>query len=214
MSFITNSLDPSEILGELLFGLIMVLTFTLGAAVAGGYERGLLLAAVGCNVAWGVIDAALFVLSSRYARRRRGRLVRAIHDAPDESAALAAIRDEFEDGIQATTRTDDRERLYRSIYALFANAQPLPMTIGRPDLVAAFAVFLLVVATALPAAIPFFFVEDPHLALRISNALLVVLLFVIGWRWGRHIGLSPWLVAATLTALGVALVAVAIQLGG
>jgi hypothetical protein len=53
MSFIQRHLDPAEILGELLFGLIMVLTFTLSAAAAGGYERGLLLEAIGCNVAWG-----------------------------------------------------------------------------------------------------------------------------------------------------------------
>lgn len=68
-SFIHRHLDPAESLGEVLFGLIMVLTFTLGAAVAGGYKRGMLLAAVGCNVAWGVIDGVLFVLSGRFARR-------------------------------------------------------------------------------------------------------------------------------------------------
>ncbi len=62
MASLFRTLEPAESLGEIVFGLIMVLTFTLGAAVAGGYERGLLLAAVGCNVAWGVIDAVLFVM--------------------------------------------------------------------------------------------------------------------------------------------------------
>jgi hypothetical protein len=95
MSFIRSALDPSDILGELLFGLIMVLTFTLGAAVAGGYETGLLLAATGCNVAWGVIDAVLVTMSGRYVRRRRGMLVRALREAPDEASALAAIREQF-----------------------------------------------------------------------------------------------------------------------
>ena len=63
-----------------------------------------MLAAIGCNVAWGVIDAVLVVMSSRYARRRRGRLMRVIHAARDESSALAVIRDEFESGVEATTR--------------------------------------------------------------------------------------------------------------
>jgi len=71
-------LEPVDSLGEILFGLIMVLTFTLGASLAGGHERGLMLAAIGCNVAWGVIDGVLFVLGSRLERRRRNRLIRAI----------------------------------------------------------------------------------------------------------------------------------------
>ena len=66
------------------------------------------------------------------------------------------------------------------------------------------AVFLLVVAPALPAALPFFVIADPQQALRASNALLVVLLFVIGWRWGRHIEMRPWLVRrSSCTAIGV-----------
>jgi hypothetical protein len=90
--FWRRHLEPVESLGEILFGLIMVLTFTLGASLAGGHERGLILAALGCNVAWGVIDGVLFVLSSRFERRRRDRLIRAVRQAPDADAALAAIR--------------------------------------------------------------------------------------------------------------------------
>lgn len=49
-------LDPMERLSEVLFGLIMVLTFTgsLGAATAGREEiRTMLIGAIGCNLAWG-----------------------------------------------------------------------------------------------------------------------------------------------------------------
>jgi VIT1/CCC1 family predicted Fe2+/Mn2+ transporter len=214
MGFFLRYLDPSEILGELLFGLIMVLTFTLGASVAGGYERGLILAATGCNVAWGVIDGVLVVMGGRYVRRRRGQLVREIREARDEASALAAIRDEFEFGVEAETRHDDRERVYRSIHALFARAKPLPMHLTLDDWMTGFAVFLLVSVTALPAALPFLLIEEPHRALRASNGLLVALLFLIGWLWGRHIRVSALLSALTLTGIGVGLVAIAIRLGG
>jgi hypothetical protein len=214
MSFISRYLDPDEILGEILFGLIMVLTFTLGASVAGGYERGLILAAVGCNVAWGVIDGALVVLSGRYVRRRHGQLVRAIRAARDEPSALAVIRDEFESGVEVQSRPEDREPVYRSIHALFSKAHPLPMHLTRSDWMTGIAVFVLVAASAPPAALPFLFIDDPELALRASNALLVALLFVVGYRWGRHIERTPWLTALVLTSLGVALVAIAIALGG
>jgi VIT1/CCC1 family predicted Fe2+/Mn2+ transporter len=217
MSFIQRYLDPSDILGEILFGLIMVLTFTLGASVAGGYERGLLLAAIGCNVAWGVIDGALVVMSSRYARRRRGNLIRLVQAARDERSALAAIRDDLESGIEATANVQDRahrEQVYRSVHALLAHARPLPMHIGRDDLMTGLIVFILVVLPALPAALPFFVIADPQQALRASNALLIGLLFVIGYRWGRHIEMHAWLVALVCTLLGALLVAIAIALGG
>ena len=213
-SFIHRYLDPAESLGEVLFGLIMVLTFTLGAAVAGGYKRGLLLAAVGCNVAWGVIDGVLFVLSGRFERRRRARLIRAIRRAPDDPAALAAIRDELEPGVLAVTLPEDRDRLYRSVHALLAHAEPMSMSFQHDDWMAALAVFVLVAATAAPAALPFLVVRDTQLALRLSNGLTVALLFVVGFRWARYIDLNPWLAGFTLTTLGVLLVGLAIALGG
>lgn len=168
MNFFQRYLDPSEILGEFLFGAIMVLTFTLGASVAGGYETGLLLAALGCNVAWGVIDGVLLVMSNRYGRRRA-----------------------------------QQER---------GEAAPMPFT--REDAGTLVAVFLLVVSSALLAGLPFLAIADPHRALRASNALMIVLLFVAGWRYGRHIAMRPWLAALVLTSIGVALVAIAIRLGG
>jgi VIT1/CCC1 family predicted Fe2+/Mn2+ transporter len=212
--FWERHLEPVESLGEILFGLIMVLTFTLGAALAGGHERGLILAAVGCNVAWGVIDGVLFVLSSRFERRRRDRLIRAVRRAPDEQTALAAIREELEPGLRAVTEPADRERLYRSVHALIENASVAQAVFAREDWMAGLAVFVLVAATALPAALPFFVVRDPQLALRLSNGLLVGLLFVVGFRWARYVDLGPWRAGLTLSALGVLLVAVAIALGG
>jgi VIT1/CCC1 family predicted Fe2+/Mn2+ transporter len=214
MSFFLRYLDPSEILGEFLFGAIMVLTFTLGASVAGGYERGLLLAALLCNVAWGVIDGVLVVMSNRYARRRRGSLVRAIRNARDAESALAAIRDEFEEGVEVDAKPEERDKLYRSIHAFLGRAQAVPMHFTGADWATGFAVFLLVAGSALPAALPFLVIPDPHLALRVSNALMIALLFGVGWAWGRHIGMRPWLSALVLTALGSGLVALAIALGG
>jgi VIT1/CCC1 family predicted Fe2+/Mn2+ transporter len=76
------------------------------------------------------------------------------------------------------------------------------------------AVFVLVTATALPAAAPFLVVRDPHLALRVSNWLLVAILFVVGYRWARHTDANPWVAGSAAMGLGVLLVAVAIALGG
>ena len=86
-SLMNRYLDPASSLGEIMFGLIMTLTFTLGAGIIiedEGAEgaRDLLIALIGCNIAWGVIDAAMYlddraVHSRQTAARRRGRAQRA-----------------------------------------------------------------------------------------------------------------------------------------
>jgi len=66
-------LDPVERMSEILFGLIMVLTFTgsLSVATAGHEEvRGLLIGAIGCNLAWGLIDAVMYLLTILVERGR------------------------------------------------------------------------------------------------------------------------------------------------
>ena len=66
-------LDPVERHSEVLFGLIMALTFTctLSVAEAGREEvRSMLAAAIGCNIAWGLVDAVMYVLNAIVARAR------------------------------------------------------------------------------------------------------------------------------------------------
>ena len=219
LSFLRH-LDPEESLGEILFGLIMVLTFTLGAGIAvrtgegAGTARELLYAAIGCNIAWGIIDGALYVMGNIFERSRRIRLIRAIRSAPDEAAALAAIRSELEPDLESIAGAEDRDRLYRGVLASAVRSEPIRARVTRDDLLGAVAVFLLVFATALPAAAPFVLIGDPWLALRLSNALLVGLLFIVGHRWARYTNANPWLAGLGVMMLGVALVAVAIPLGG
>ena len=59
-------LDPIERNSEVLFGLIMVLTFTGSLRVTGAEHDDvdrMLVAALGCNLAWGIIDAVMYLIS-------------------------------------------------------------------------------------------------------------------------------------------------------
>jgi VIT1/CCC1 family predicted Fe2+/Mn2+ transporter len=120
----------------------------------------------------------------------------------------------MEPGLESVTQEDDRDRLYRSVYALVARSEPPRARVTRNDLMGAIAVFWLVFMTAMPAAAPFLLVDDPWLALRLSNLLLTILLFVVGYRWARHTNANPWLSGLGVMALGIVLVAIAIPLGG
>jgi hypothetical protein len=72
-------LDPVSRISEILFGVIMALTITttLSAATAGRSElRTLLAGALGCNLAWGLVDAVMYLmalLAERGADRVRAR---------------------------------------------------------------------------------------------------------------------------------------------
>jgi|SoiMethySBSTD1v2_1073268.scaffolds.fasta_scaffold136477_2 VIT1/CCC1 family predicted Fe2+/Mn2+ transporter len=211
-------LDPADTLGELIFGLIMVLTFTIGARllVEEGPTDGreLLIAAIGCNLAWGIIDGFLYVLGQVFERRRLASLIQAVQQERDDTAAMAAIRGELDGDLASLAGSQESDRFYASIAAA-ARARPAgPVKITAGDLRGAALVLFLVLATAVPAALPFLLIEDGYVALRVSNFLLVGLLFVVGFLWGRHVGSKPLVAGLLIMSIGLALVLVAIPLGG
>jgi len=216
--FFATHLDPGSIFGEILFGLIMVLTFTLGAGLTledGPEAVGLLLiAALGCNIAWGIIDGAMYVMNNLLDRGRRNRMLVALQQVTDEEAALAAIAAEFEEPLAGITTPGERELLYRGIWKLSARAAPERPRVTRDDIMGGLACGLLVILTALPAAIPFMLLPDKFTALRASNAILVVSLFGCGFFWARFTGVNRWLAGGGMMLIGLILVQVAILPGG
>src|SRR5512143_502427 len=99
LRLIDRYLDPSESLLEILFGLIMALTMTAGARLlldpATVDPLELMVALVGCNIAWGVIDAVFYLLGSLFNRNRRVRFVRRLQATTSDDQAIALIREEF-----------------------------------------------------------------------------------------------------------------------
>ena len=217
-SFVDKYLDPGDSLGEILFGLIMVLTFTLGAGltVSEGHEatRTLLIAALGCNVAWGIIDGLMYVMSCMFERSRTERFQRMVKRTPDEEHAIALFRRELDPKLETVTSEEARARLYADMVATVKRAGPSTTKITKEDLYGGIASFALVFLTTIPAVLPFLFIDDLHRALRTSNFLLIGLLFLTGWRWARETTANPWIVGTTVMAFGTLLVVVAIALGG
>jgi hypothetical protein len=127
-----SHLKPSESLTEIVAGLIMVLTFTLAASVltGGGQDgaRAALLGAIGCNAAWGIIDAVFYMMTSAFDRNRRLRLARAIAATQDEAAALAAIRSELDPYLASVTRAEDRS----GFTGAFTTCWPMDGCRGEP----------------------------------------------------------------------------------
>jgi VIT1/CCC1 family predicted Fe2+/Mn2+ transporter len=160
-------LNPTERFSELLFGLIMVMTSTGSLALssaAGIPRRTFLLGAVGCNLAWAIVDAMIYLLRT---------IADQAHQAKRQTPHLT-----------------------------------------RQNLLAAAGVFAWAFVTTIPILLPFFFMQDLHLALRISNTIAIGLLFAAGVTFGRYANYHPLLTGLAMVALGLLIVSMTIALGG
>ncbi|HVK51489.1 MAG TPA: VIT1/CCC1 transporter family protein [Pseudoxanthomonas sp.] len=208
-------LDPSERASEILFGLIMTLTFTgtLSVADAGRDDvRTMLIGALGCNIAWGVIDGIIYLMYCRSDRNAARALFDAIARAPTPAQASSQISDAIPSPLRDVLTAEDVESLRQRV-----NALPPPSadtSLRRRDWLGGLGIFLLVVFTTFPLAIPFLLVSQVHPAMRLSNAVALVMLFLTGVVYARSIGRSPWRVGLGMVGLGLALVVMTIALGG
>jgi VIT1/CCC1 family predicted Fe2+/Mn2+ transporter len=65
-----------------------------------------------------------------------------------------------------------------------------------------------------PVVLPFLFLEPVALAMRVSNGVALLMLYVAGHVLGGHAGLGAVKTGLGMVAVGVGLVAVTIALGG
>jgi len=196
-SLMNRYLDPASSLGEIMFGLIMTLTFTLGAGIIiedEGAEgaRDLLIALVGCNIAWGVIDAAMYLMTELFTRGKRRRVAHAVRSAPDERGGVAVVEKELGELLEDVGDDAERQALYARVAAKVRTAEIKPNRLTGADFMGAFTSFWLVVIASLPAAIPFLIWDDARFALRVSNGILLAFLFFCGYNWARYTLGNPW----------------------
>jgi len=196
--------------------MVLSVTLTAGLTVADGAAgvRQLLLAAIGCNVAWGIIDGVMYVMSSMVARGEKALVIQAVQSAADERAALDIIRNKIEPRFEALAGPGHVEAQRRSILEYFTRAEAPRTRVTKDDLYGALACFLLVFLSCLPAAVPFVIFSEPTRALRVSNFLLVAMLFVVGHMWAQYAHTNRLVAGLVMVAIGLALVGVAVLLGG
>jgi hypothetical protein len=208
-------LEPVERISEILFGLIMALTITGAVSVATSDHfqiRTMLLASLGCNLAWGIIDGGMYLMARLGERGRSVVIARAVRETRNREDAHRIIADELPPLLRSIFQPAQlefiRERISQN------PASDLRPGLTRRDWLGAFGVCILVVLSTFPVVIPFIVFEDARLALRTSNAFAVVSLFICGILFARHAGLWPWTTGVIMVAIGATLVSVAITLGG
>ncbi|MCC8396561.1 VIT1/CCC1 transporter family protein [Paraburkholderia sp. MMS20-SJTR3] len=200
---------------ELCFGLFMALTF-VGAvkAVGAGDDAGrkLFFTALGCNLAWGLADAVMFIVRNLADRGQRLTLASAVKRDANRASAVQTLRDALPASLEPLV--DDAElELIRARLAARTTLPPRARFI-REDFVGALGVFLLVVVATFPVALPFLLIGDRTAALVISRVLTLLMLFVAGFALGRYTGGGALKTGFVMTLLGIALTVAIILLGG
>jgi VIT1/CCC1 family predicted Fe2+/Mn2+ transporter len=208
-------LSPVDRVSGVIFGLIMALTFTGSLSVASADRaevRSMLIGALGCNIAWGLVDAVMFLLGILAERGRNLAVLKEARSHGDRSRARELIAESMPPVIAATLGPAEfdtiRDRLIR------LPEPPASAGLTRSDFRAALGVFLMVFLATLPVALPFLFIGEAHYALRVSNGIALVMLFLGGYILGRHGMRHPWWSGLVTMGVGLVLVWATIALGG
>jgi hypothetical protein len=208
-------LEPMDRLSEICFGLLMVLTFTCSISVTeAGLEdvRTLLIAAITCNLAWGIIDCFMYLLACFTEQGHAIAALRAVRRESDPSAAHRIIAQAIPHVLASVMSPMEFEEIRRKLNQL--PEPPAHPRLTKKDWLGGAAIFLAVFLSTFPIVIPFLVISDVGLALRASNGVAVVMLFLTGYAFGRYAGYRPWRMGLWIAIAGSALVALTIVLGG
>lgn len=207
-------LEPIDRITEVIFGLLMAMTFigSLSVATAGREDaRLMLVAAFGCNLAWGLADAVIYLLRTWTERTRSRTLLTRLEAAPS-SQGRKLISDALPERVSLALDEDGlemlRARMLRDV------ARPMPPRLGLDDFKAAMATFLLVVLATFPMVIPFLLIDTTATAIRVSHLVALAMLYLAGWLLARYSGGRTQLTGVVLAGVGALLILAIIALGG
>jgi hypothetical protein len=224
-SFLDEYLDPIDRLAQTIYSVLIILTFTLayrifkldpGEVATPEYARQLVIAILGATLASGLVEGVMYVLLQVFDRSRRHRMLYRLQAAETTEEALELISDEIDYFLEPISGEDQRQALYEDVLEHLLDNEPQFIGVKRDDLVSATVYVGVAFASVLPSLLPLVMLlaEDYVLAMRLSNVISTIVLFVAGYRWGRYTSGSPWKTGLLLVGVAAALVLVAIPLGG
>src|SRR6185436_18616531 len=107
-----NALSPVDRVSEVIFGLIMALTFTGSLSVASAERaevREMLIGALGCNIAWGLVDAVMYLLGTLTERGRNLGILREVRSTTDPARARSLITEALPPVLASTMDSSEVE---------------------------------------------------------------------------------------------------------
>ena len=207
---------PGLVLQELLYGFIMALIFVSAAQfeiMHFSSNTDLILAIIGMNTAWGIVDMVIFSLVDRFDQREYVRIIESKEDVDDEyikklihynlSGTLIDVLDE-KDEIRIVkeilrSRLEPEEDLKKERRSLY---------IGN------FLCFVYTISTVIPVSIPLLLIEDMGTACLWSSLVSAAFMFLIGYLMHEYTGVNKWLMGLIVASIGMGITFLALILGG
>ncbi|MBP8080662.1 MAG: hypothetical protein KAY12_00765 [Arenimonas sp.] len=208
-------LEPTARLSQALFGLIMALTFTgtISVAESGHADmRAMLIGALASNLVWAVIDGLFYLMGCLGSKGQGAQALLAVRRAEAPEAAHRVIAGGLPPVVAAILEPAEYEALHQRLLQL--PEPPAHPGLDRADWLRAVGVSLWVVLVTFPISIPFMFMTHVEQAMRVSNGIAIVLLFLLGMAFGHFTGYRPLLTGLAMVVFGSVLVAFTIALGG
>ena len=208
-------LNPLDRAAEILFGLIMALSFTcsIGIATRGPAQvRQLLVGAIGCNLAWGIVDATMYLIGVLARKSRSKTIFDAVQNPSQTDRAKSYISEELPSVMVSAIGAEGLEKIRNKLADMPHTS--IDMRLKSRDVKEAIAIFFLIFISTFPVVIPFVFICNTQIALRVSNLVAIVMMFFCGWQVAGYVGYNKWKMSMAIILIGVMLVGVTIALGG
>ena len=209
-------LSPVDRISEMLFGLLMALTFTGAVSVAesGNAEiRTMFIAALGCNLAWGLVDAVMHLVRTV---TERGRLITLVRAVQGRTATSKRVARWSSSRCRAWRRAWSRRRRSRPFVAASSPCRRCRQ--GRTSAGVTswwrFRSSSSSSSSTFPVVLPFLLMQDVTMAKNVSRAIALAMLFLGGLGLGRYAGYGSWRVGLIMAGLGTALIVAINALGG
>lgn len=208
-------LSPVERVSELCFGLFMAITFTGAMSVitpGGGEVREMVITAFGCNIAWGLVDAVMYLVRTLTERARTLNLALAVRVAPDPGTGRRHVEHALSSVAARLVTATEVEAVRLRIVGMAS--LPERPHLYRRDALAAVLIFFIVLGSTVPIVLPFAFTTDVALAKNGSRLVALVMLFAAGRSLGRHAGYGGMRTGFSMMGLGAAVIVAIMAFGG
>jgi len=136
----------------------------------------------------------------------------AVRRATGSQEAQRRIADALPQVVASILEPAELEAIHRRLLQL--PDPPERAHLGKDEWLGSIGVFLIVFVSTFPVVIPFIFMQNVGPALRLSNAIAIVMLFLTGFAFGRITGRHPWIVGLAMVVLGLFLAGMTMALGG
>ena len=214
MNALDAALSPFERSSEIIFGLLMAISVTAAFEITAGGNvdvRELTIAALGCNLAWGLIDGVIYLMQQQFDRHRTHGRILEMRSEASEDRFRARVREAVPPVIGRALTPESYAHVRDAVQAY---SMPRPRLWPAQEFAVAGIICLLAFGSTFPLVVPFLVMHDAWLALRVSHGVAVVMLFGLGWKLGRWSGISPLGSGFALAGMGSVLAVTCVALGG